>query len=87
MKSFGISRWTDKTGNEKSNLDQSTFEKNCLQNFDSENHEASSQVFEYSHITLGQKCKSQLSEAKNRILMGLGQVFIPIFNFFVYRID
>ena len=66
MKSFGTSRWTDKSGNERSNLDQSTFEKNCLQNFDSENHDGSSQVFEYSYITVDQKCKGQLSEAKNR---------------------
>ena len=75
VKSFATSRWTDKSGNERSNLDQSTFEKNCLQNFDSENHDGSSQVFQYSYITVDQKCKGQLSEAKNRFLIGLGLYF------------
>ena len=75
VKSFGTSRWTDKSEHEWSNLDRSTFEKNCLQNFDSENHDGSSQVFEYSYITVYQKCKGQLSEAKNRFLIGLGLYF------------
>ena len=75
VKSFGTSRWTDKSGHEWSNLDRSTFEKNCLQNFDSENHDGSSQVFEYCYITVYQKCKGQLSEAKNRFLIGLRLYF------------
>ena len=47
------------------------FEKNCLQNFDSENHYEPSQ----SYITVDQKCKDKLSEAENRFLIGLGLNF------------
>ena len=63
-------------------------EKNCLQNFDSENHYGPSQSFDYSRITVYQNYKDQLSEAENRFLIGLGpnfqwrfQLFILIFEF------
>ena len=51
------------------------FEKNFLQNFDSENHYGPSQSLDYSHTTFDQKCKDQLSEAENRFLIGLGPNF------------
>ena len=64
------------------------FEKNCLQNFDSENHYRPSQSFDYSRITVDQKYEDQLFEAENRFLIGLGlnfqwcfQLFILIFEF------
>ena len=77
MKSFGTSRWTDKNGNERSKFGPMYlhFEKNCLQNFDSENHHRLSQSFDYSRITVDQKCKDQLSEAENIFLIGLGLNF------------
>ena len=51
------------------------FEKNCLQNFDSENHYRPSQSFDYSRITVDQKYEDQLFEAENRFLIGLGLNF------------
>ena len=77
VKSFGTSRWTDKNGNERSKfgLVYLHFEKNCLLNFDLENRYGPSQSFDYSHITVDQKCKDQLSEAENRFLIGLGLNF------------
>ena len=51
------------------------FGKSCLQNFDSENHYGPSQSFDYSRITVYQKCKDQSSEAENRFLIGLGLNF------------
>ena len=61
--------------------DRSTFEKNCLQDFDAENHYGSSQVVEYSRVTFDQKCKGQLSEAKTRILIGLVLYFNNVFKY------
>ena len=90
VKSFGTSRWTDKNGNERSKFGPMYlhFEKNCLQNVDSENHYGPSQIFDYSRIAVDQKWKDQLSEAENRFLIGLGlnfqwrfQLFILIFQF------
>ena len=77
VKSFGTSRLTDKNGNERSKFGPMYlhFEKNCLQNFDSENHYGPSQSFDYSRITVYQKCKDQSSEAENRFLIGLGLNF------------
>ena len=76
-----------KTRTKDPNLDLH-FEKNCLQNVDSENHYGPSQIFDYSRIIVDQKCKDQLSEAENRFLIGLGlnfqrrfQLFILIFQF------
>ena len=57
------------------------FEKNCLQNFDSEIRYGASQSFDYSRITVDQKCKDQLSEAENRFLTGLGLTFNDVFNY------
>ena len=75
-------------------MDQSTFEKNYLQDFDAESHYGSSQVVEYSRVTFDQKCKGQLSEAKTRILIGLDLYFNKTFSnihiyfrLFVHRID
>ena len=51
------------------------FEKNCLQNFELENYYGPSQSFDYSSITVDQKCKGQLSDAENRFFIGLGVNF------------
>ena len=77
VKSFGTSRLTDKNGNERSKFGPMYlhFEKNCLQNFDSENHYGPSQNFDYSRIAFDPKCKDQLSEAENIFLIGLGLNF------------
>ena len=90
VKFFGTSRWADKNGSERFKFGPMYlhFGKNCLQNFDSENHYGPSQSFDYSRITVYQKCKDQSSEAENRFLIGLGlnfqwrfQLFILIFEF------
>ena len=59
LKSFGTSWWTDKNGNERYKFGPMYlhFEKNCLQNFDSENPYGPSQNFDYSGITFGLKQK------------------------------
>ena len=58
VKSFGTSRWTDKNRNDRSKFGPMYlhFEKNCLQNFHSENHYRPFQSFDYSCITVDQKC-------------------------------
>ena len=77
VKSFGTSRWTDKNGNKRFKFGQMYlhFEKNCLQNFDLENHYGPSQSFDYSRVTVDQKCKGQLPEAENIFLIGLSLNF------------
>ena len=58
VKSFGTSRWRDKNRNDRSKFGPMYlhFEKNCLQNFHSENHYRPFQSFDYSCITVDQKC-------------------------------
>ena len=77
VKSSGTSRLANKNRNRRSKFGQIYlhFENNCLQNFDSENHYEPSQSFDYSRITVNQKCKAQLSEVENKFLIGLGLNF------------
>ena len=77
VKSFGTIHWTDNSGNSCSRFGPMYihFDRKCLEQFDTEESYGPSKRFDYSRITVAEKCKQQLKSDEKQFLTNLGIQF------------